>query len=108
MSNTTLVPQNQINLPNNRAPLVDDKKLVTNEWQKWFNNVQVALNTYNTISFAAAMPSHPADGNFGKGQIIFNTAPTPGGYIGWVCTTGGIAGALTNPAVFKTWGPIDS
>lgn len=99
------VPINQINLPNNRAPMVLPNLRPTNDWQKWFTNVQIALNTYSPISFRAAVPSDPSDGVFGKGQIIFNINPTPGGFIGWVCTTSGTAGV---DAVFKTWGAISS
>jgi hypothetical protein len=34
------------------------------------------------------------------GDIVFNTEPSPGGYVGWVCTVGG------DPAQWKAFGPI--
>jgi hypothetical protein len=46
----------------------------------------------------------PASGEYAPGDIIFRRNPAPGGKIGWVCTTGGVAGA---GAVFKEWGLID-
>ena len=49
----------------------------------------------NSVIFAAAAPTA------GKlGDIVFNTAPTAGGSIGWVCTTGGAT------ATWKTFGAI--
>ncbi|QAY77932.1 hypothetical protein [Sphingosinicella sp. BN140058] len=39
-----------------------------------------------------------------KGEIRFNTNPTPGGKVGWVCTTAGIVGST---AVIKAFGSID-
>jgi len=35
-----------------------------------------------------------------QGDIVFNTAPTAGGSVGWVCTTGG------TPGTWKTFGAI--
>ena len=43
----------------------------------------------------------PASGTYTAGEIIFNSAPTSGGYIGWVCTSGG------SPGTWKTFGKID-
>lgn len=99
--------QNKINLPNNRSPMVDRDLTPTNEWQKWFNNIQIALNTYASITFGDSVPT---SGTYAKGNIIFNSAPTPGGKIGWVCTTSGTASSTPGPgiAVFKEWGPIDA
>ncbi|USK31660.1 right-handed parallel beta-helix repeat-containing protein [Bacillus sp. F19] len=44
------------------------------------------------------MDSEPTSGYYVKGDIIYNTNPTPGGYIGWICTT---SGYVTK----KTWIP---
>lgn len=35
--------------------------------------------------------NEPINGSFLVGQIMANAAPTSGGYLGWVCTTSGIA-----------------
>ena len=42
----------------------------------------------------------PAAGTWVQGDIVFNTAPTAGGFIGWVCVTGG------TPGTWKTFGAI--
>jgi hypothetical protein len=42
----------------------------------------------------------PVSGTWATGDIAWNTAPTAGGYIGWVCTTGG------TPGTWKTFGAI--
>lgn len=94
------IPQNQINLPNNRAQLVDKDSKPTAEWQKWFTNVQIVLNTYSNIAFGDAIPDPAIPA--APPQIVFNNAPTAGGKIGWVCVSAG------PPAVWKEWGPIDA
>lgn len=44
----------------------------------------------------------PTSGPFLVGDIVYNTAPTAGGTIGWVCTTAG------SPGTWKTFGTIAS
>lgn len=44
--------------------------------------------------------SAPGSGTYLQGDIIWNSAPTSGGYIGWVCTAGG------TPGTWKTFGLI--
>lgn len=39
-------------------------------------------------------------GTWGVGDKVINTTPTPGGNIGWVCTTAG------SPGTFKTYGTV--
>lgn len=48
--------------------------------------------------------SPPTSGKWGKGDIVFNQNPSPGGYAGWICTKGGTAGV---DAVFKGFGRIE-
>lgn len=43
----------------------------------------------------------PATGNFNKGDILYNTNPTAGGKLGWVCIEGG------TPGTWKAFGGID-
>lgn len=52
-------------------------------------------NPSNPITYDTGIPG---SGTFVRGHIIFNSAPSAGGVPGWVCTTGGTAGA---GAVFK-------
>jgi hypothetical protein len=51
------------------------------------------------IEYGTGIPNRPA----GKGWIIFNSNPVPGGNVGWVCTTAGPDNAT---AVWKTFGTI--
>jgi len=43
----------------------------------------------------------PTTGTHAVGEIVFNSAPTAGGKIGWVCTTAG------TPGTWKAFGVID-
>ncbi|XZF76232.1 right-handed parallel beta-helix repeat-containing protein [Bacillus sp. AL-1R] len=45
----------------------------------------------NIIDPYYKMSTEPGNLYFAKGQILYNTTPTSGGYIGWVCITGGVA-----------------
>ena len=45
-------------------------------------------------------PAAPATGTWLQGDIVYNTAPVSGGYIGWVCTVAG------TPGTWKTYGLI--
>ena len=45
-------------------------------------------------------PSIPAAGTWGVGDIAYNTAPTAGGFVGWVCVTAG------TPGTWKGFGTI--
>lgn len=42
----------------------------------------------------------PVSGTWNQGDIVYNTAPSAGGTVGWVCTTGG------SPGTWKTFGSI--
>jgi len=44
----------------------------------------------------------PTTGTWNRGDQIRNTAPSPGGFIGWVCTTAG------TPGTWKTFGAISA
>jgi hypothetical protein len=43
----------------------------------------------------------PTTGTWERGDIFFDSSPTSGGKIGWVCTTAG------TPGTWKAWGVID-
>ena len=59
----------------------------------YFGNISQML----LRDIAAAAPS---SGNYLQGDILYNSAPTSGGYTGWICVTSG------NPGVWKTFGLI--
>tara|TARA_B110000503_G_scaffold130518_1_gene204007 strand:+ start:1043 stop:2131 length:1089 start_codon:yes stop_codon:yes gene_type:complete len=44
----------------------------------------------------------PTSGNYIKGDIVWNTQPTPSGYVGWICIKGG------TPGEWKRFGQISS
>ena len=47
------------------------------------------------------MSAPPISGTWARGEIVWNSAPTPGGYIGWVCTSAG------SPGTWKGFGAIE-
>lgn len=53
---------------------------------------------YPTTAYTAA----PTIGDWVRGDIIYNSAPSAGGKIGWVCVTSG------SPGVWKAFGVIDA
>ena len=42
----------------------------------------------------------PRDGNYTKGDIVWNSEPRPTGHVGWICIQGG------SPGLWKTFGQI--
>ncbi len=57
-----------------------------------YTNKAGKVHTYSTAA--------PTTGSGYVGDIVWNTAPSAGSYIGWVCTTSGA------PGTWKTFGPI--
>jgi hypothetical protein len=43
----------------------------------------------------------PTEGNYNKGDVMYNTNPTEGGWVGWVCIESG------NPGTWKRFGAIE-
>lgn len=57
-------------------------------------------NSWNpTISYGTAAPT---TGTYTVGDIVYNTAPAPSGYTGWICTTAG------TPGTWKGFGLIEA
>lgn len=54
------------------------------------------------IDLRRGFTAAPTAGSWLKGQIVLNDNPTPGGYVGWICTTAG------SPGTWKGWGVIAS
>jgi hypothetical protein len=71
--------------------------------QFWVRSPNYATGQTNRINIARAlrhMGAAPSTGTWETGDIVLNTAPAAGGFIGWVCTAGG------TPGTWKTWGAI--
>lgn len=47
-----------------------------------------------------ALPSAPTSDTYKQGDVVYNTAPNVGGFVGWVCTVGG------TPGTWNTFGSI--
>ena len=62
-------------------------------------NLFLGLN--NAARFMSFSSAAPTSGEWARGDIVFNNAPSAGGKIGWVCTAGG------TPGTWKPWGAID-
>jgi hypothetical protein len=61
-------------------------------------NVTQEDYVHETYRAAAA----PTIGTYKQGDIVYNSNPQPGAYIGWIC----VQSTGPNPAVWKTFGPI--
>lgn len=57
-------------------------------------NVQLEKIILGEALHPAGAISEPTFGAYSLGQLIYNTAPTPGGFVGWVCTTAGTANVI--------------
>lgn len=62
---------------------------------------RVTWQDQRSVFYGVTFPA-PGDGNFRKGDIVYNVAPTPGGNVGWVCVSGGAGGT------WKTFGTIEA
>jgi len=60
----------------------------------------VDTKTYLDRRADAVDSTAPTGGTHKVGDIVWNETPTPGGYIGWVCTTAG------TPGTWKQFGAI--
>jgi len=60
---------------------------------------ELNLLSAGRLSVRGRAASVPTVGSYAVGDIVFNSAPTAGGTIGWVCTD-------DSPLTFKTWGAI--
>lgn len=59
-------------------------------------------NDTNNARIYGIRGAAPATGYHAVGEIVFNVAPTAGGFIGWVCTAAG------TPGTWKTWGVVSA
>lgn len=75
-----------------------DKLSVNGGYIKCSTGIRIGSNT-NSISYASAIPT---SGTWARGDILFNSAPSASGFIGWVCVSAG------TPGTWKTWGAISA
>ena len=87
-----MIPSNQSS--SNRKNLTRTYNGVTSVFE--FGDV----NTTSTIKSIIYKSSAPSVGDWVVGDIAYNTIPTAGGNIGWVCTASG------TPGTWKTFGSI--
>ena len=66
---------------------------------RFYNGVVTATLTQVVVTFGTVAPTA---GTFSAGSICYNTAPTAGGKLGWVCVAGGV------PGTWKPFGAIDA
>lgn len=62
-------------------------------------STQSSGNNYGELRYDNSVPD---SGDYRRGDIIFNTTPSIGGHVGWVCVTSG------NPGTWNKFGLIDS
>jgi parallel beta-helix repeat protein len=89
--------------------IIDNVTTGVIEWQAGSGGALTCRNNVGTQvivsdpTLARGLPSAsaaPVSGTHRVGDVVFNSAPTAGGTIGWVCTTAG------TPGTFKTFGAI--
>lgn len=111
---TSCITINQPFIINTGGPFVTTVGSVVN-WEspievngpRWVNTVgtlcNVPMNVVDTREVAAKLrfaSAAPTIGTWTAGTIVYNTAPVPGGNVGWVCTTAG------TPGTWKAFGTI--
>jgi hypothetical protein len=62
--------------------------------------MMVNLLASGSIQVRGAMAAAPTTGSWARGDIVWNSAPSSLGTIGFVCVSGG------TPGTWKTWGVI--
>lgn len=75
-----------------------DRLHVANGYFRCSWGIKIGDN-FNVITYASAPP---VTGTHSIGDILFNSAPIAGGFIGWVCVAAG------TPGTWKTWGAISA
>jgi len=67
---------------------------------------EVDITTARPVRFQEKLfevgDSEPSYGSYNRGDIVWNTAPNPTGYVGWICTKSG------TPGIWKPFGQISS
>lgn len=86
---------------NSSASLYTNKGLTGPVFQNGYGvrNVGDAAGTAKARLLGTAAPT---SGTYEVGDIVYNSAPAAGGFVGWVCTTAG------TPGTWKTFGAISA
>lgn len=98
---TPFVSDNQVSINPYEGYLLGDtcyrrrqKRPVWFDGERWLT-ADGRLSTDNASSV-------PTEGNYKRGDIVWNAAPTPGGFLGWICVATG------TPGTWKGFGTIES
>ncbi|MCO0597361.1 right-handed parallel beta-helix repeat-containing protein [Peribacillus butanolivorans] len=106
------VSNNQIEGTNTYAILVNDAtvagvNITDNDLSLFTGTTKILNNGINCLvsdskTKGGLVTAIPTTGTWEKGQILYNSAPTAGGKLGWVCITAG------SPGTWKGFGAIDA
>jgi len=67
--------------------------------ERWVTEIRVRMNRMSQMQNVDGSAA-PVTGTWKLGDKVWNTAPSSGGYIGWVCTAAG------TPGTWKGFGVI--
>ncbi|MBK7366268.1 MAG: right-handed parallel beta-helix repeat-containing protein [Nitrosomonas sp.] len=70
-------------------------------WNDGVNNYVKMLMPGDRLNIIYSS-SAPVSGSFSLGDIVYNTSPSAGGFVGWICTQAG------TPGTWKTFGAISA
>ena len=87
-----------INKPLTRQVAIPNSGVLTPAWQTALLAILDFVNGIAQLKGSAT--AAPTSGVHARGDIYLNSAPAAGGFLGWVCVTGG------TPGTFKTFGAI--
>jgi len=90
-----------IHYPNSTSALYTNKAFTGSVFQNGYA-VKNAGTAYSSALVRMLGTAAPTTGTYQVGDIFYNSSPTAGGYIGWVCTTAG------TPGTWKTFGAISA
>ena len=64
------------------------------------STIKITSNGSYTYQAYPILAAAPTSGTWALGDIVYNSSPTSGGYVGWICTVAG------TPGTWKTFGAI--
>jgi hypothetical protein len=76
---------------------------IATDWTVFAGFEIAAAYTWTVVDTGVTYVSAaPTTGSWARGSVVWNSAPSPSGYVGWVCTTGGA------PGTWKAFGVIQA
>ncbi|QNG60394.1 right-handed parallel beta-helix repeat-containing protein [Bacillus sp. PAMC26568] len=83
---------------------IGNKDWIPNDSKRIYSVTDFSAANYLKVtgSFNGSMSAPPTDKYWRVGMLIYNSAPTAGGYLGWVCTATG------TPGTWKGFGAIQT